>query len=80
MVSREADKEREIRFVCVLESTGWRELNACEFLCPLVVKADEVGARTAVIAWRSSTVVYHSYRLIYQVAGEETKVIIFSHY
>ncbi|XP_070691887.1 tenascin-like [Pempheris klunzingeri] len=41
-----------------------------------VVKASEVGARSAVIAWRSSTVVYHSYRLIYQVAGEETKEII----
>ncbi|XP_036928880.1 tenascin [Acanthopagrus latus] len=41
-----------------------------------VVKADEVGARSAVIAWRSSTVVYHSYRLIYQVAGEETKEVI----
>ncbi|XP_073341920.1 tenascin [Pagrus major] len=41
-----------------------------------VVKAGEVGARSAVIAWRSSTVVYHSYRLIYQVAGEETKEVI----
>lgn len=48
----------------------------CEhaFLCPSVVKASEVGARSAVIAWKASTVVYHSYRLIYQVAGEETKV------
>ncbi|XP_044063503.1 tenascin isoform X2 [Siniperca chuatsi] len=40
-----------------------------------VVKASEVGARSAVIAWRT-TVVYHSYRLIYQVAGEETKEVI----
>lgn len=64
----------------MLKSTGWCELNSREFLYPLVVKAGEVGARTAVIAWRSSTVVYHSYRLIYQVAGEETKVMIFSHY
>ncbi|KAM6995330.1 uncharacterized protein tnxba [Tautogolabrus adspersus] len=38
-----------------------------------VVKASEVGARSAVIAWRTTTIVYHSYRLIYQVAGEETK-------
>lgn len=41
-----------------------------------VVKAEEVSARYAVIAWRSSTVVYHSYRLVYQVPGEETKVKI----
>ncbi|KAL6109081.1 uncharacterized protein ACO6RY_12291 [Pungitius sinensis] len=41
-----------------------------------VVKASEVGARSAVIAWRTSTVVYYSYRLIYQVAGEETKEVI----
>lgn len=39
-----------------------------------MVKASAVSARYAVIAWRTSTVVYHSYRLIYQVAGEETKV------
>ncbi|KAM3613814.1 uncharacterized protein V6R79_005409 [Siganus canaliculatus] len=41
-----------------------------------VVKANEVGARSALITWRTSTVVYHSYRLIYQVAGEETKEVI----
>lgn len=41
-----------------------------------VIKASEVGARFAVIAWRTSTVVYHSYRLIYQVAGKETKEVI----
>ncbi|KAI3360944.1 hypothetical protein L3Q82_013148 [Scortum barcoo] len=41
-----------------------------------VVKASEVGARSALIAWRTSTVVYHSYRLLYQVAGEETKEVI----
>ncbi|XP_035528046.1 tenascin [Morone saxatilis] len=41
-----------------------------------VVKASEVGARSAVIAWKTSTVVYHSYRLIYQVAGEEAKEVI----
>lgn len=41
-----------------------------------VVKASEVGARSAVIAWRTTTVVYHSYRLIYQVAGEEAKELI----
>lgn len=51
------------------------ELNACTFLFSLAVKASEVGARYAVISWRTSTVVYHSYRLIYQVTGEETKVI-----
>nr|XP_057939990.1 tenascin-N [Doryrhamphus excisus] len=38
-----------------------------------VVKASEVGARSALITWRSSTVVYHSYRLIYQVVGEVAK-------
>ncbi|XP_071326364.1 tenascin-N [Trachinotus anak] len=41
-----------------------------------VVKASEVGARSAVITWKTSTVVYHSYRFIYQVAGEETKEVI----
>ncbi|XP_040901236.1 tenascin isoform X2 [Toxotes jaculatrix] len=41
-----------------------------------VVKANEVGARSAVITWKTSTVVYHSYRVIYQVAGEETKEVI----
>ncbi|XP_074539360.1 tenascin [Halichoeres trimaculatus] len=41
-----------------------------------VVKAGEVSARSAVITWRTTTVVYHSYRLIYQVAGEETKELI----
>ncbi|KAM8870572.1 uncharacterized protein tnxba isoform 2-T2 [Spinachia spinachia] len=41
-----------------------------------LVKASEVGARSAVIAWRTSTVVYYSYRLIYQVAGEDTKEVI----
>nr|XP_046256812.1 tenascin [Scatophagus argus] len=41
-----------------------------------VVKASEVGARSAVIVWRTSTVVYHSYRVIYQVAGEVTKEVI----
>ncbi|KAG7241996.1 hypothetical protein INR49_024637 [Caranx melampygus] len=40
-----------------------------------VVKAHEVGARTAVITWKTSTVVYHSYRVIYQVAGEEAKEV-----
>ncbi|XP_044213966.1 tenascin [Thunnus albacares] len=38
-----------------------------------VVKASEVGARSALIVWKTSTVVYHSYRVIYQVVGEETK-------
>lgn len=38
-----------------------------------VVRASEVGARSAVITWRTP-VVYHSYRVIYQVAGEEAKV------
>lgn len=41
-----------------------------------VVKAGEVSARSAVITWRTTTVVYHSYKLIYQVAGEETKELI----
>ncbi|XP_053183555.1 tenascin-like [Scomber japonicus] len=38
-----------------------------------VVKASEVGPRSALIVWKTSTVVYHSYRVIYQVVGEETK-------
>ncbi|XP_034083914.1 tenascin [Gymnodraco acuticeps] len=46
------------------------------FTTPNLVKASEVGTRSAVIAWRTSTVVYYSYRLIYQVAGEETKEVI----
>lgn len=41
-----------------------------------VVKASEVSSRSAVIAWKTSTIVYHSYRLIYQVVGEETKEVI----
>ncbi|XP_029360614.1 tenascin [Echeneis naucrates] len=41
-----------------------------------VIKANEVGARSAVITWKTSTVVYHSYRVIYQVAGEESKEVI----
>ncbi|XP_057690476.1 uncharacterized protein LOC130914905 isoform X2 [Corythoichthys intestinalis] len=41
-----------------------------------VVKASEVGARSALIVWKSSTVVYHSYRLIYQVVGEEAMELI----
>ncbi|XP_032374195.1 tenascin [Etheostoma spectabile] len=41
-----------------------------------VVKASEVGPRSAVIAWRTTTVVYNSYRLIYHVAGEKTKEVI----
>ncbi|XP_029928616.1 tenascin [Myripristis murdjan] len=41
-----------------------------------VVKAGEVTARSAVIAWKAPTVVFHSYRLIYQVIGEEPKELI----
>uniref|UniRef100_A0A3B4TAL8 Tenascin-like n=2 Tax=Seriola dumerili TaxID=41447 RepID=A0A3B4TAL8_SERDU len=41
-----------------------------------VVKANDVGTRSAMIMWKTSTVVYHSYRIIYQVAGEETKEVI----
>lgn len=44
------------------------------FLCLSVVKASEVGARSAVIAWRATPAVYHSYKVLYQAAGEETKV------
>ncbi|KAM4568119.1 tenascin [Fundulus diaphanus] len=40
-----------------------------------VVKASEVGARSAVIAWRTP-VIYHSYRVIYQAAKEEAKEVI----
>ncbi|XP_028282196.1 tenascin isoform X2 [Parambassis ranga] len=48
---------------------------ATTFTTANVVKPSEVGARSAVIAWRT-TVIYHSYRVIYQVAGEETKEVI----
>ncbi|XP_071758426.2 uncharacterized protein tnxba [Centroberyx gerrardi] len=40
------------------------------------VKASEVGARSAVIAWKAPTVAFHSYRLTYYVVGEETKEVI----
>uniref|UniRef100_A0A087XY78 Tenascin XB n=1 Tax=Poecilia formosa TaxID=48698 RepID=A0A087XY78_POEFO len=40
-----------------------------------VVKASEIGGRSAVIAWRTS-VVFHSYRVIYQMAKEEAKEVI----
>ncbi|XP_034030929.1 uncharacterized protein tnxba [Thalassophryne amazonica] len=46
------------------------------FSTAYVVKAREVSSRSAVITWRTSTVVYHSYRLIYWVAGGETKEVI----
>ncbi|XP_033837662.2 tenascin [Periophthalmus magnuspinnatus] len=39
------------------------------------VRPSEVGARYAVITWKRSTF-YHSYRVIYQVVGEEAKEII----
>ncbi|KAM9852627.1 uncharacterized protein tnxba [Aulostomus maculatus] len=41
-----------------------------------VFKASEVGARSALIVWKTFTVVYHSYRIIYQAAGEETREVI----
>nr|XP_043889420.1 tenascin [Solea senegalensis] len=41
-----------------------------------VVKASEVGARSAVITWKNVAVVYHSYRVIYQMAGGETREVI----
>ncbi|XP_068616572.1 tenascin-R [Brachionichthys hirsutus] len=44
------------------------------------VKASDVSARSAVIVWRTSTVVYHSYRLIYHVVGEEAQEIILDGY
>lgn len=50
--------------------SGWIKL-LC--FCSSVVKASEVSARYAVIAWKT-TFVYHSYRIIYHVAGEETRV------
>ncbi|KAF7665757.1 hypothetical protein LDENG_00132680 [Lucifuga dentata] len=46
------------------------------FMTANVVKASEVGSRSAVITWKTSTIVYHSYRLIYQVVGEEMKEVI----
>ncbi|XP_067366161.1 tenascin-N [Channa argus] len=49
---------------------------ATTFTTADVVKASEVGPRSAVIRWRTPTVVYHSYRLIYQVAGEEKREVI----
>lgn len=48
--------------------------NVFAFLRPSVIKASEVGPRSAVIMWKTPTVVYHSYRVIYQVAREEKKV------
>ncbi|XP_022074766.2 tenascin [Acanthochromis polyacanthus] len=48
---------------------------ATTFTTANVIKASEVGPRSAVIAWRS-TVIYHSYRVIYHVAGEDTKEVI----
>lgn len=39
------------------------------------VRASEVGARYAVISWKQSTF-YRSYRITYQVVGEEAKEII----
>lgn len=48
---------------------------ATTFTTANVVKAGEVGARSAVVAWKT-TVIYHSYRVLYQVAGEETKEVI----
>ncbi|XP_061809039.1 uncharacterized protein tnxba [Nerophis lumbriciformis] len=41
-----------------------------------VFKASEVDARSALITWKSSTIVYHSYRLIYQVVGEVAKELL----
>ncbi|KAK2844440.1 hypothetical protein Q5P01_011099 [Channa striata] len=46
------------------------------FTTASVVKASDVGPRSAVITWRSPTVVYHSYRVTYQVAGEEKKEVV----
>ncbi|XP_055358934.1 tenascin-R-like isoform X2 [Betta splendens] len=40
-----------------------------------VAKASEVGPRSAVITWRTPTVAYHSYRVIYQAAGGEKKEV-----
>lgn len=40
-----------------------------------VVKPSEVGARSAVIAWKIPTV-YQSYRVIYEVPGKEKKVFM----
>ncbi|XP_029958668.1 tenascin [Salarias fasciatus] len=45
---------------------------ATTFTTANVVKASEVNARSALLTWRT-TVVYHSYRVIYQVVGEEPK-------
>jgi len=39
------------------------------------VKASEVSARSAVVSWRAPAVPFHSYRLTYQVVGEETKEV-----
>ncbi|XP_056142954.1 tenascin [Lampris incognitus] len=41
-----------------------------------VVKASQVGAHFAVVAWKAPAVAFHSYRLTYQVAGGETKEVI----
>ncbi|XP_070407741.1 tenascin-N [Nothobranchius furzeri] len=45
------------------------------FTTAIMIKAREVSARSAVIAWRTPFV-YHSYRVVYQVEGEEAKEVI----
>ncbi|CDQ89299.1 unnamed protein product [Oncorhynchus mykiss] len=43
------------------------------FTTASAVKAGEVGARSAVVSWKSPSVAFSRYRVTYQTAGEEVK-------
>ncbi|XP_042174731.1 tenascin [Oncorhynchus tshawytscha] len=46
------------------------------FTTTSAVKAGEVGARSAVVSWKSPSVAFSRYRVTYQTAGEEVKEVI----
>ncbi|XP_071000223.1 tenascin-like isoform X2 [Oncorhynchus clarkii lewisi] len=46
------------------------------FTTASAVKAGEVGARSAVVSWKSPSVAFSRYRVTYQTAGEEVKEVI----
>lgn len=48
---------------------------ATTFTTASVVKASDVDARSAVIAWKAPAVAFHSYRVTYQLTGEEPKEV-----
>jgi len=43
------------------------------------VKATEVDARSAVVAWKAPAVAFHSYRVTYTLTGGEAKEVILDH-